>query len=156
MSYNQKRVDYKGVAVPWKVEPSAISYNGLGHLGPRSWAFGGGAIFPYEYYFDLHKPPAVPPNEFLSDLALVLEKHGLCHVLGVQACGADKQPVVEFTEGRANVSVSIDADDLTGLVEAMWMFDKDGEERRKKKKCVAYCWPTVDDRHMKSHHQDTE
>ena len=85
---------------------------------------------PYEFVYDLTSRPDVGGFQpFLSELRALLDRLGLTEKLGIYAFtrkDLDSTTQMEFTEGRANITLPFDISPEEGpsrLIEAVWQFD---------------------------------
>jgi hypothetical protein len=106
-------VEYHNIATPWENPKGLADVDG--QILPASWAYLEGALTSYEYRFTTasemeedHAPEL--PGAFVEDLYEILREHGLESTYGVallpeDAHDASKPARLEFTAGRANVTV---------------------------------------------------
>ncbi|KAK3945478.1 hypothetical protein QBC46DRAFT_433835 [Diplogelasinospora grovesii] len=95
-----------------------------------SWRFTDKGLAPYEFAHDTATRYSIDDfQSFLSELREVLEQLGLAEKLGVCAFSQGDLDVVtqvEFTQGRANITLPFDIAPEQGQnksVEAVWQFD---------------------------------
>ncbi|KAJ2983155.1 hypothetical protein NQ176_g899 [Zarea fungicola] len=99
---NERNIDLAGQA--------AASSN-LNNIHACSWLFYNGALYPYEFK---RLPPgqsiAEPPQDFRTDLGHILEKKGLCDIIGLQSY-SEGVVGVESTDHDTRVSTTVDHDE---------------------------------------------
>jgi hypothetical protein len=97
---------------------------------PSSWCFTRDGVMPYEF---THGSAQVSMDDhmkdFLADYCTILEENHASHILGL--CTLDGVPAgsdvtsVEFTSGRANITLPFDVDPSEGgAVGAMWQIEQ--------------------------------
>lgn len=95
------------VATPWNLDK--VSKVG-GKLRPIAWAFHGNQLVPYEFAFvgiTEEIGDAYPSPAFLDALSARLKGLGLERLLGLRVHpGRDFKGSIEFTVGRANITVA--------------------------------------------------
>lgn len=124
LSANEKLVSTNVVATPWDMESGAKE---LDDVQPSSWMFTPQGVAAYEF---AHAPRAKPlddgVSDFLPELARMLEHLKLTGTLGIFALEdepANSAPKMEFTEGRANITLPFDiSGPQKDSIEAMWQF----------------------------------
>ena len=131
-------VNIGSVAVPWKTLSLATQ---LRDARSSAWRFTQQGVAPYEFVYDVASRPDVGGfRPFLSELRALLDRLGLMEKLGVCAFTREDQDAttqVEFTQGRANITLPFDIDPQDGpdrSIEAVWQFDLppgSGTENRK-------------------------
>lgn len=120
-------VNIGSVAIPWKTSSLAQE---LRDVKGSSWRFTDKGLAPYEFVHDTATRLNIDGfQSFLSELRAVLERLGLVEKLGVCAFSRgdlDVATQVEFTQGRANITLPFDIAPEQGQnksVEAVWQFD---------------------------------
>lgn len=112
-------VNIGNVAVPWDNQK-------LESVQPSSWRFTKDGLMPYEFTY---KGTEIAMDnrirEFLSEYKTVLENTDLKNVLGLCTLdgvnSASVTPTMEFTSGRANITLPFDVNPSGGgAVDAMW------------------------------------
>ena len=116
---NEQLVTFGNVAVPIK-----SSLEGLSVAASR-WAFSGDKLIPYEFTAWAENIDMDTHAAFLVEMSQALRSSGLAHNLGLCSAGSiagkDSEPTVEFTSGRANVTLPFDRDPQEGnSVDAAW------------------------------------
>ncbi|KYK59810.1 hypothetical protein DCS_00944 [Drechmeria coniospora] len=128
-------VNFGSVAVPWKTTSSAKQ---LLDVKGSAWRFTKDGLVPYE--FTHYAYPAADIGgfqSFLSELRDLLCSFGLVEKLGICALQdgvGDRAPQVEFTQGRANITLPFDIDPTEGpdnSIEASWEFESPSESNSK-------------------------
>lgn len=123
---NEILVNIGPVSVPWKTTSLAPQ---LQNVNSSAWMFTSDGITPYEF---IHSESAVAAienfPEFLHALHERLDALGLSNTFGIYAVdGKDNDGLrVEFTQGRANITLPFDIDPQVGsqnFIEAMWEFE---------------------------------
>lgn len=118
-------VNVDSVAVPWDTTSGATE---LAAVNASAWRFTNQGLAPYEF---AHAAVEVslychPIQSFLLELGTILEKHNLANILGICSLGnksIDKPTTMEFTEGRANITLPFDIAPHDGnIIDAMWQF----------------------------------
>ncbi len=111
MAPDERLVEINNISIPWDLH--TIAEVG-GAICPTSWLFYEGKLVPYEYTFtgsdteraEMYTNPADYPA-FLEALYACLKELGLQNALALRVHpGPDFKGSVEFTVGRANISVS--------------------------------------------------
>ena len=120
-------VNIGSVAVPWKTSSLAEQ---LRDVKGSAWRFTNEGVVPYEFVHDVALRPDVSGFQpFLSELGALLDRLGLSDKLGVCAFTRDDLNAttqVEFTQGRANITLPFDVSPEDGTdrsIEAVWQFD---------------------------------
>lgn len=115
------------VAVPWKTSSLAKQ---LDDVKSSAWRIDGNGLIPYEFTYDAQMPSDLSNFQpFLSELSSLLQKLGLTGKLGLCTLannGQDSLTEVEFTQGRANITLPFDIEPGTGAdrsIEAVWQFE---------------------------------
>ena len=131
-------VNIGSVAVPWKTSSLATK---LRDVRGSAWRFTEQGVAPYEFAYDVASRPDVSGFQpFLSELRVLLDRLGLTGKLGICAVTREDEDAttqVEFTQGRANITLPFDIAPRDGpdrSVEAVWQFDLppgSGTESRK-------------------------
>jgi hypothetical protein len=141
-------VEAHHTSAPWKVGSERTDtvphYKGM--IVPRSFRHFKGRVIPYEFAYT--KEARTPINAFVNLALKLLKSLNLDHIFGVRSLD-DRNPnlSVEITEGKVNIMLEPDAIPETELIEALWMFSKDDNDRCH---CREHCWP-VKDGHDKDH-----
>lgn len=135
---NEILVNIGSVAVPWKTTSLAGQ---LRDVKGSAWRFTEQGVAPYEFAYDVTVLPDVSDFQpFLSELRVLLDRLGLTEKLGICAFRGqdlDSTTQVEFTQGRANITLPFDIapeDGPNRSIEAVWQFDfslESGTERGK-------------------------
>jgi len=135
---NEILVNIGSVAVPWKT-PSLAEQ--LRDVKGSAWRFTEQGIAPYEFAYDVSSLPDVSGFQpFISELRALLDRLGLTEKLGICVFTSedlDSTTRVEFTQGRANITLPFDIapeDGPNRSIEAVWQFDLSpelGTETRK-------------------------
>lgn len=135
---NEMLVNIGSVAVPWKTTSLAEQ---LQDVKGSAWRFTEHGVAPYEFTYDATLLPDVSGFQpFLSELRVLLDCLGLTEKLGICAFRGedlDSTTQVEFTQGRANITLPFDIapeDGQIRSIEAVWQFDfspESGTERGK-------------------------
>ena len=118
-------VNIGNVAVPWSTNNEAS-----GLAKPSSWCFTKDGMMPYEFaYGGVKVSMDDHMREFLSECRSVLEKNHASHIFGLCTLDgvspAQTAPTVEFTSGRANITLPFDANPSEGgAIEAMWQIQQ--------------------------------
>jgi hypothetical protein len=127
LSDNEMLVSIGSVAVPWKTTSRAPE---LRDIKGSSWRFTDQGIVPYEFAYDVDSRVDLSDFlPFLSELRIVLERLDLMGKLGVCVFASedlDNTTQVEFTQGRANITLPFDIAPEEGTnrsIEAVWQFD---------------------------------
>ncbi|KAL4884861.1 hypothetical protein BJY04DRAFT_180916 [Aspergillus karnatakaensis] len=84
---------------------SAFGSADLDGIIPCTWLFHEGKLYPYEFKRGAEEESNEPPLEFVNELGTILEKHGLCDVIGLQAY-TDGIVGMEKTDHERNVSTT--------------------------------------------------
>jgi hypothetical protein len=124
---NEILVNIGSVAVPWK---TLSLVEQLRHVKGSAWRFTEQGIAPYEFAYDVSSRPDVSGFQpFISELRALLDRLGLTEKLGICVfTGEDLDSItqVEFTQGRANITLPFDIapeDGPNRSIEAVWQFD---------------------------------
>lgn len=124
---NEILVNIGPVAVPWKTS-SLIEQQR--DVRGSAWRFIEQGIAPYEFTYDVSSQPDVGGFQpFLSELRALLDRLGLLEKLGICVLTGghlDSTTQVEFTQGRANITLPFDIapeDGPNRSIEAVWQFD---------------------------------
>lgn len=120
-------VNIGSVAVPWKTSSLATQ---LHDVRGSAWRFTEQGVAPYEFAYDIASRPDIGSFQpFLSELGALLDRLGLTGKLGICAFTREDQDAttqVEFTQGRANITLPFDIAPQDGpdrSIEAVWQFD---------------------------------
>jgi len=136
---NECLVEVNGVSIPWDVARA----RGLeGGIAPTSWLFSADQLIPYEFKFidristkeHQEDPTAFP--EFLDELVTALKKNRVQRYLALTVHPApDFRGSVEFTVGRANISLAPERITEMHTLDASFFFDPEYEAKQAKEKC---------------------
>ena len=110
LEQHEMLVSVDSVAVPWDTTSGAMELAGV---SPSAWRFTKQGLAPYEFAHaavdvSLHHHTT---QAFLLELSTILEEHNLTNILGICSLGGksiDKPPTMEFTSGRANITLPFD------------------------------------------------
>ena len=116
---NEKLVTFGNVAVPIISSPDDLS------VAASRWAFSGNKLIPYEFTAGAENIDVDNHVAFLDKISQALHSSGLADNLGLCSAGSiagkDSEPTMEFTSGRANVTLPFDRNPLEGdSVDAAW------------------------------------
>ncbi|KAI0003449.1 hypothetical protein F4779DRAFT_621876 [Xylariaceae sp. FL0662B] len=125
---NEILVNIGSVAVPWKT--SSLSEQ-LRDVRGSAWRFTEQGLAAYEFAYDVSssQPDISGFRPFLSELRALLDRLGLMEKLGICVLTGkdlDSTTQVEFTQGRANITLPFDIAPEDGpcrAIEAVWQFD---------------------------------
>lgn len=124
---NEMLVNIGSVAVPWET-PSLAEQ--LRDVKGSAWRFTEQGLAPYEFAYDVNTRPDIGGFQpFLSELSALLDRLGLTGKLGICCFSRedlDSTTQVEFTQGRANITLPFDISPGDGpdrSIEAVWQFD---------------------------------
>jgi hypothetical protein len=124
---NEILVNMGSVAVPWKV-PNLVER--LRDVRGSAWRFTEQGIAPYEFAYDVSLQPNISDFQpFLSELRALLDRLSLAKKFGICVFtnkDLDSATQVEFTQGRANITLPFDIapeDGPNRSIEAVWQFD---------------------------------
>lgn len=127
LDVDEMLVNIGSVAVPWKTSSLATQ---LRNVRGSAWRFTEQGVAPYEFAYDVAPGPDVGGFQpFLSELRALLQHLGLAEKLGICAFTREDQDTttqVEFTQGRANITLPFDIAPQDGpdqSIEAVWQFD---------------------------------
>lgn len=86
----------------------AMKSTDLTNIQPCTWLFHKAKLYPYEYkrVLSAERLPT-PPQDFVTDLGLVLEKEGLSDIIGLQLY-TNGVVGVESTDHDTNISTTVD------------------------------------------------
>ena len=118
-------VNFDSVAVPWDTTSGAKELNGV---NASAWRFTDQGLAPYEFVHTAVETPLDrhPMPSFLLELAAIFEKWNLTDILGIYSVGEksiDRPTTMEFTSGRANITLPFDIAPNDGnVIDAMWQF----------------------------------
>ncbi len=121
-------VNVDSVAIPWDARSGSRE---LTDVNASAWRFTEKGIAPYEF---AHAAAGMPLDDrqmqaFFVELGAILEKWNLANVLGICSLGEtpiDRPATMEFTSGRANITLPFDMAPNDGnVVDAMWQFSSD-------------------------------
>ena len=128
LGHYEMLVNVDSVAVPWDARSGAKEF---AEVNASAWRFTDQGIAPYEFThaalmisLDSH-----PMQSFLLELKVILEKWNLANIFGV--CSLEEKPIdrpatMEFTSGRANITLPFDIAPRDGnIIDAMWQFVSD-------------------------------
>ena len=109
-----------------------------GSIVPRSFRLYEGAPAAYEFAYS--RDASYDNNSFQITALKLLESLQLDHIFGVRLLD-DHNPEmsVEVTEGRVNMMLPPDGVPQSELIEALWTFGVDDNDRCH---CREHCWPT--------------
>ena len=116
---NEKLITFGNVAVPTISSPESLS------LATSRWAFSGNKFIPYEFTAGAENIDMDNHVAFLNEMSQALHASGLTDNLGLCSAGSiagkDSEPTMEFTSGRANITLPFDRNPLEGdSVDAAW------------------------------------
>lgn len=116
---DEKLVNIGNVAVPLKTGSVSTT------IAATRWAFSGESVIPYEFSTEARQIDMNQHHDFIYELGKLIHSCGLSDNLGL--CSLDsiadttKGPTMEFTSGRANITLPFDIDPENGQnVEAAW------------------------------------
>ncbi|EHK23096.1 uncharacterized protein TRIVIDRAFT_60091 [Trichoderma virens Gv29-8] len=116
---DEKLVNIGNVAVPLKTGSVSTT------IAATRWAFSGESVIPYEFSTEARQIDMDQHHDFIYELGKLIHSCGLSDHLGL--CSLDsiadttKGPTMEFTSGRANITLPFDIDPENGQsVEAAW------------------------------------
>ena len=121
-------VNVDSVAVPWDTASGAKE---LASVKASAWRFTENGIVAYEF---AHAAEEVAlqchqMQTFLLELGAILEKWNLANIFGICALSEknlDRPTTMEFTSGRANITLPFDIAPHDGnVIDAMWQFSSD-------------------------------
>lgn len=129
---DERLVNFGSVAVPCKT--SSLEKQ-ISRVRGSAWRFTEQGIAAYEFTYKTflqHNLSDFQP--FLSELRALLDRLGMIEKLGI--CALDSEDVdsdtpVEFTQGRANITLPFDIAPKDGpnrSIEAAWQFDLSSEQ----------------------------
>ena len=116
-------VKLDSVAVPWDTTSGATK---LASVNASAWRFTNHGLAPYEFAYGAMQVPLhyYPIQSFLLELGAILEKRNLDNILGIcllSEKSAGIPPAIEFTSGRANITLPFDITPNDGnVIDAMW------------------------------------
>lgn len=115
----EKLVNIGNVAIPLKTDFASTSF------AATRWAFHGQGIIPYEFSIDARQIDMTQHSGFIHELGKLIHSRGLANNLGLclldSISDTTKGPTMEFTSGRANITLPFDVDPDDGQsVEAAW------------------------------------
>ena len=125
LEQHEMLVNVDSVAVPWDTTSGATELAGV---SASAWRFTNQGLAPDEF---THAAVEVslyhhPMQSFLLELGTILEKHNLSNILGICSLGEksiDRPTTMEFTSGRANITLPFDIAPHDGnVIDAMWQF----------------------------------
>ena len=129
LKQHEKLVTVNSVAVPWDTTSGAME---LANVNATAWRFTNRGLAPYEFAHAADVEVSLgrhPIQSFLLELAAVLEKWHLTNILGICSLpenSLSKPPTMEFTSGRANITLPFDIAPHDGnVIDAMWQFSAD-------------------------------
>jgi hypothetical protein len=118
LGQNEILVSHDSVAVPCSEK--------LPNVCASSWRFIDEGITPYEFIYSATKTPLDQMQPFLAEFSAIIKKWKLVDIFGICSLkkgSVDRPVTVEFTSGRANITLPFDAaPDDGNLVDAMWQF----------------------------------
>lgn len=133
MEPTERLVEFGNVSVPWDVTSNGEE---MGKIQPVSWRFVGGGIVPYEFTANQlgQLLEGCDYDAFVNHLSNALQSMRLDHTFGLcrmTSSAIHGHPTMEFTSGRANVTVpdsmwALDCD--SAAVEAAWQFGSQGKQ----------------------------
>lgn len=121
-------VNIGSVAIPWNISSLAKEQH---DVRGSAWLFTEQGIAPCEFSYDVSSQlDTTRLQPFVSELRDALGSLGLMEKLGICAFTSediDPTTQVEFTQGRANITLPFDiapGDGTDRSIEAVWQFDK--------------------------------
>ncbi|KAF1364332.1 hypothetical protein EJ07DRAFT_99250 [Lizonia empirigonia] len=144
----ERLVEIHHTSAPWKVgsERTDVVFHYKGTIEPRSFRYYQGMVTPYEFAY--LKEALSPTGTFVNMALKLLESLHLDHIFGIRFLdNRDPNLSVEITEGKVNIMLEPDEIAEAELIEALWVFGKDDNDRCH---CREHCWP-VKDGHDKDH-----
>lgn len=153
----EKVVHHGNVAMPWEIPslPEAVRER----VVPSSFmTTSSGLFFPYEFTYGDSKGTGRSPDEllalhgdFIRDFGAALQQLGLIDVLSLAVAALMPGGIgMETTEGRANITIPMEASDALGgdgHIETVWTFDP--LKPHAKGKCKYFC--RKKDSHVRIH-----
>ncbi|KAL8649468.1 MAG: hypothetical protein Q9210_004374 [Variospora velana] len=118
-------VNYDSVAIPWDLTSGTTE---LMAVNASAWRFTDQGLAPYEFAYTALEVSLdrQPMQSFLLELAAILEKWNLTNILGICSLGEksiDRPATMEFTSGRANITLPFDITPNDGnVIDATWQF----------------------------------
>lgn len=141
MDPTERLVEFGNVSVPWDITCNEAE---MDKIQPVSWRFVDGGVVPYE--FTGNQLDSLPEDRnydrFVKDLGGSLQRLQLDQMLGlcrITTSSVDSPPTMEFTSGRANVTVPDVMWALGGdsaAVEASWQFGSQGKHIIPSRCCI--------------------
>lgn len=128
MEPTEMLVAFGNVSVPWDTTSNCKATD---QIHPSSWRFLAGGIVPYEFTSNKATVQAdiKAHNAFSQELGIFLREKHLDQLLGLCHIDIDSPTTMEFTSGRANVTVPEvmwGQDSESASVEASWQFGTEG------------------------------
>lgn len=132
MEEDERLVEFRGVATPWKDVPESYEVFG-GKVFPRCWGFSNnGELLPTEFGFSSGSEEHVDPEPhfdpgFLREFHQILVSNGLEKLLGLTVFDSDSlqgNRMVERTVGRVSLTLPLKEpgwNDSAGM-ESAWTF----------------------------------
>ncbi|PKK49171.1 hypothetical protein CI102_7237 [Trichoderma harzianum] len=116
---DEKLVNIGNVAIPLKTDIVSTS------ITATRWAFSGEGVIPYEFSTEGLQIDMNQHYDFIHELGKLIHSFGLSDYLGVcsldSIAGTTEGPTMEFTSGRANITLPFDIDPKEGQsVEVAW------------------------------------
>jgi hypothetical protein len=139
MGETKRLVEYYNVSTPWETghDTNVITAKYDGFIVPRSFRYREDCFQPYEFGFFTTQPSGTLNEQFAKDLATLLQRHGMDEILGLRALEQRNSDLsLEVTEGNANIMVVAGAVPTDSLIEALWIFGVDEDDRCH---CREYC-----------------
>ena len=128
LEHHEMLVNVDSVAVPWDTTSGATELAGV---KASAWRFTEQGLAAYEFThaaveISLH---CHQMQSFLLELRAILEKWNLANILGICSVSEkslDRPTTMEFTSGRANITLPFDIAPHDGnVIDAMWHFSSD-------------------------------
>ncbi|KAF7368015.1 Phosphotransferase enzyme family domain-containing protein [Mycena sanguinolenta] len=138
---NERLVEVNSVSTPWPAEEVGRVAGGI---AATSWMFSANQLVPYEYKFvdqisskEPGDDPAAFP-EFLAELGTALKEFKVRRYLALTAHpGSEFKGSVEFTMGKANISVAPERVPNIHTLDASFFFDPNYDAAKNGQKCDA-------------------
>ncbi|KAF1351771.1 hypothetical protein EJ07DRAFT_136915 [Lizonia empirigonia] len=149
ISDTERLVDYSHSSTAWKVDQKMdVVPVYQGQIVPRSYRLYKGTTVAYEFAYSEAGNGSAPLPDFQTGALGMLKQLGLDEIFGLRHLDwHDPSRTIEITEGKTNIMIGRGAVPPNELIEALWIFGTDENDRCH---CREHCWPTKEG-HDKDH-----
>ncbi|KAF2231934.1 hypothetical protein EV356DRAFT_277210 [Viridothelium virens] len=135
---SERLVEYGHTSTPWRKPDDGGDTKYGGAIAARSWRSVEGIMIPYEFFYSDVAPSY--NTAFAAKLSILLHELGVQETFGLRYLGGhDSALSMEITEGRANIMMPRGAIPDSEVIDALWIFGVDEDDRCN---CGEVCFKT--------------